>query len=201
VQKLVLTAKASTGGNEQQISVAVNDEVRLDADTTVRFAEFIPDFTVRDGEVYRRSNDLENPAAHLVVTAKGKDFDVWLPAIEEVADNSKAPYQFTPTDLRMGRFTGLQVSHEPGQWGVWAGVVLMGIGLAFVFYIVHMRFWAIPLVDAKTGKTVLWLGGSANRNKDAFEQRFNDLAEQIQAELKSIHTAGRGERIEIAAGH
>src|ERR1022692_3403792 len=25
----------------------------------------------------------------------------------------------------------LPISHEPGQWGVWSGVALMGIGLAF----------------------------------------------------------------------
>ena len=105
----------------------MNETVPLDADTTVRFAEFFPDYAVQDGQVYRKSNELENPAAHLVVTSKsaGKDFDVWFPEIEGVADNSKAPYQFRATDLKMGHFTGLQVSHEPGQWGVWSGVVLM----------------------------------------------------------------------------
>ena len=42
----------------------------LDSDTTVRLAEFIPDYVVRDGQVYTRSNELENPAAHLVVESK-----------------------------------------------------------------------------------------------------------------------------------
>ena len=51
----------------------------------------------------------------------------------------------------------------------------MGVGLAFVFYVVHMRFWAVPVRDPRTGKLSLWIGGSANRNRDAFEQRFNDL--------------------------
>ena len=133
----------------------MNDTVPLDADTTVRFAEFFPDFAVREGQVYKKSNDMDNPAAHLIVTSKkaGKDFDVWFPALEEVADNSKAPYLLQATDLKMGHFTGLQVSHEPGQWGVWSGVVLIGVGLAFVFYVVHTRFWAVPVRDAKTGKS------------------------------------------------
>ena len=74
--------------------------------------------------------------------------------MDEVADNSKAPYQFQATDLKMGHFTGLQVSHEPGQWGVWSGVVLMGVGLAFVFYVVHMRFWAVPVRDRKDGQVL-----------------------------------------------
>src|SRR5208337_3420395 len=148
--KLMLTATPSSGsGERKEFGLAVNDTVPLDADTTLRFAEFFPDYAVRDGQVYRKSNQFENPAVHLVVTSKSsgnktagtkaaaKDFDVWFPPMDEVADNSKAPYQLQVTNLKMQHFTGLQVSHEPGQWGVWSGVVLLGIGLAFVFYVVH----------------------------------------------------------------
>jgi len=204
VDKFVLVATPSNGsGEKQEVGLAVNDTVSLDADTTVRFAEFFPDYAVRDGQVYRKSNQLENPAAHLVVTSKraGKDFDVWLPAMDGVADNSLAPYQFQATDLKMGHFTGLQVSHEPGQWGVWSGVVLMGIGLAFVFYVVHMRFWVVPVRDPKTGKNSLWIGGTANRNRDAFEQRFNDLVELVEEELKPIPKTFTRTRVATVSGN
>jgi cytochrome c biogenesis protein len=189
VDKLSLVVTPSNGsGEKREIGMTVNDVVQLDADTTVRFAEFLPDFAVRDGQVYKKSNYLENPAAHLVVTSKsaGKDFDVWIPRMEDVGDNATAPYQFGATDLKMGHFTGLQVSHEPGQWGVWSGVVLMGVGLAFVFYVIHMRFWVVPVRDPETGKWSLWLGGTANRNRDAFEQRFTHLVELVEEELKTV---------------
>lgn len=188
VDKLTLVAAANNGsGQKKEIGLALNDTVPLDVDTTVRLAEFIPDYFVLDGQVYRKSNELENPAAHLVVTSKGigRDFDVWLPPIDGVADNSKAPYLFQATGLKMGHFTGLQVSHEPGQWAVWSGVVLMGVGLVFVFYVVHMRFWVVPVRDPKAGNYSLWIGGSANRNRDAFEQRFRDLVRSIEEELKA----------------
>ncbi len=187
VDKLALVAVPSNDPSQkQEIGLALNDTVALDADTAVRFAEFFPDYAVRNGQVYRKSNELENPAAHLVVTSKraGKDYDVWFPPLDEVADNSKAPYFFHATDLKMGHFTGLQVSHEPGQWGVWSGVLLMGVGLAFVFYVMHMRFWAVPVRDPRTGLCSLWIGGSANRNRDAFELRFNDLVASVEKELK-----------------
>ena len=29
---------------------------------------------------------------------------------------------------------------------MWAGVVLMAIGLTFVFYVVHTRIWIVPVV-------------------------------------------------------
>jgi cytochrome c biogenesis protein len=82
--------------------------------------------------------------------------------------------------------TALEVSHEPGQWGVWAGVVLMGFGLAFVFYLVHMQFWVVPVRDSRTGKLSLWIGGNANRNRDGFEERFNDIVVSIENELQRI---------------
>jgi cytochrome c biogenesis protein len=203
VDKFSLIATPSNGsGEKQEIGLTVNDSVPLDADTTVRFAEFFPDYAVRDGQVYKKSNYLENPAAHLVVTSKkaGKDFDVWFPPIEDVADNSKAPYQFQATDLKLGHYTGLQVSHEPGQWAVWSGVVLIGIGLACVFYVVHMRFWAVPVCDPKTGKCSLWIGGTANRNRDVFEQRFSDLVASVQKELKLVPRTSASEQIATFAG-
>jgi cytochrome c biogenesis protein len=203
VEKLVLEATPSNGsGGQRHVAFAVGEITSLDADTTVRFAEFIPDAVVRDGQVYRRSNQLGSPAAHLVVTSKatGKPFDVWLPPIEGVGDNAKAPYRFEATDLKIGHFTGLQVSHEPGQWAVWGGVVLMGVGLAFVFYVVHLRVWAVPFREERTGKFSLWIGGSANRNRDAFEHRFNDLVARIESEIKENLGAGSARRAETVAG-
>ena len=203
VERLALEASAAAGsGAPREIAFQPGETAALDADTSVQFAEFIPDVAVRDGQVYRRSNQLGEPAVHLIVTAKssGRNYDVWLPPIPEIANNDEAPYRFDPKDFRMGHFTGLQVSSEPGQWAVWGGVVLMGIGLAFVFYVVHMRFWALPFQDAKTGQWFLWMGGSANRNRDAFEQRFNDLVAVAEVELNSVHKTAPAEPVSAIAG-
>ena len=76
--------------------------------------------------------------------------------------------------MQMGYFTGLEVSHEPGQWLVWAGCLLMGAGLFVAFYMVHMRLWIVAVPDAR-GKLVLWIGGQANKNRDRFEQKFDEV--------------------------
>ena len=173
---------------KQEIGLGLNDVASLDSDTVVRFAEFIPDYTVRDGRVVSKSNELRNPAARLVVTSKkaGKDFEVWVTKMGEAADTSKVPWKFRVTEVKVGSFTGLEVSHEPGQWGVWSGVVLLGIGLAFVFYLVHRQIWIVPVRDARTGKLSLWIGGRANRNRVGFEERFNDLVSAIEEQLKPM---------------
>ncbi len=186
VDKLVLTATPTIGeGSSAEISLAVDEKAQLDPETSVRLAEFIPDYVVRDNQVYTRSAEVENPAVHLVVESKNsaKPVNVWLPPIPGFAENSLSPYRFDAQDLQMGYFTGLQVSHEPGQWAVWAGVIVMGIGLAFVFYVVHVRFWTLPVHDAR-GRLVLWVGGTANKNREVFEERFAKLVEEIESELK-----------------
>lgn len=185
LEKLVLNATPAKGSTPQEISLATNETVALDGDTNVQLVEFIPDYVVQDGHVYTRSNDIENPAVHLIVTsAKTKaSVNYWLPEIPGIDQNASSPYTFQPKDLKTGVFTGLEVSHEPGQWSVWGGVILMAIGLTFVFYVVHMRFWVVPVQDA-SGKLTLWIGGSANRNRDAFEMKFKKIVEEIQNELK-----------------
>jgi cytochrome c biogenesis protein len=187
LDQLILSVTPNTGATrtKQDISLALNQTLALDADTTVQLAEFIPDFVVQDGHVYARSNDVVNPAVHMVVTSKktNPSVNVWLPEIPGIAENASSPYTFEPKDLKTGVYTGLEVSHEPGQWAVWGGVILMAIGLTFVFYVVHMRFWVVPVTDAQ-GRLALWVGGTANRNRDAFELKFKKLVEQIQKELK-----------------
>jgi cytochrome c biogenesis protein len=201
LDKLVFTATPRDGQAPKDITIALDETLSLDADTTVRLAEFIPDYVVSDGQVYARSHELQNPAAHLLVESKksGQAINVWLPPIPGFEQNAASRYAFEGKDIQMAYFTGLEVSHEPGQWSVWAGVVLMGIGLALVFYLVHVRVWAVPVRDAR-GQLKLWIGGTANKNKEAFEQRFRDLVEQIESELKISVKAGAEVPAAVLAG-
>jgi len=187
LDKVMLTATPAKGtGAAQELSLGLDESAQLDAQTSVRLVRFIPDFVVRDNQIYTRSNQPDNPAMQLEVTTKTAKAPalVWIfPQFPDVAHDNKSPYNFKFRDLRMGYFTGLQVSHEPGQWLVWAGCIVMALGLATAFYLVHMRFWAMVVRDER-GRPALWIGGSANKNRAVFEQRFRRLVEELQTELK-----------------
>jgi len=173
-------------GLARDLTLAINQPVKLDADTTVTLAEYIPDFFVRDNQIFKRSDDPVNPAFRLQVrnTANGEDAKLWIfPAYNGTAQGEKTNYRFDYRDMQMGYFTGLEVSHEPGQWLVWAGCLLMGAGLFVAFYLVHMRIWAAVVPDAR-GSLVLWIGGQSNKNRDRFQQKFNELADNIRTELE-----------------
>ena len=179
------------GGSGREITVRMNEPFDLDANTSVTLAEYIPDFFVRDNQVFKRSDNPENPAFRLQVKNKatGEDAKLWLfPAYGETAEGQKTNYSFTYRDMQMGYFTGLEVSHEPGQWLVWAGCLLMGAGLFVAFYMVHMRLWIVAVPDAR-GRLVLWIGGQANKNRDRFDQKFNEVVDTIRTELEKTSAA------------
>jgi cytochrome c biogenesis protein len=187
MEKLLLTAtRSDRQGPPREIAIGVGETVELDPDTSVHLARFVPDFVVGDGQVYTRSKQPDNPAVQMFVRSKksGGSIEVWLPEIAGFAHNAESPYQFEGRDLEMEHFTGLQVSHEPGQWAVWGGCLLMGVGLAVAFYFVHMRFWVVPVRDVR-GQLSLWVGGAANKNREVFQEKFEMLIAQIQEELKA----------------
>ncbi len=193
LDKIILAASPANGkGDVKEVVLGMDETIPLDAATSVRLAEFIPDFVTADGQVYARSNQANNPAVHLIVESKqsGQAVNVWLPPIPGFAQNSSSPYRFEVHDLRMMHFTGLEVSHEPAQWAVWAGAVMLVLGLGVVFYLVHIRCWAVPAHDAR-GRLVLWVGAGANKNKEVFARRFQKLVREIESEISQITVTSR----------
>jgi len=185
--KLSVTPEKGAG---REITLLMNEPFDLDANTTVTLAEYIPDFFIRDNQVFKRSDNPSNPAFRLQVRNKatGEDAKLWIfPAYDETAQGQKTNYTFAFREVQMGYFTGLEVSHEPGQWLVWTGCLLMGAGLFVAFYMVHMRLWITAVPDAR-GKLVLWIGGQANKNRDRFEQKFDDVVTGIRTELEGAST-------------
>lgn len=170
-------------GEAQTITLAPQQTVQLGAENTIRVSRFVPDYYIQDGEVHQRSDELSNPAIELTLTSKGNSHSVWLfPREANGVQDANGGYSFALTDLKPKLYTGLEVSHEPGQWFVWGGVLLMALGLGVAFYLVHMRFWVTTLFDARQG-LLLWAGGACNKNRERFEQRFAEVTEAIAKEL------------------
>lgn len=188
--KVVATVE---GGAGREVILQMSEPFDLDSNTSVTLAEFVPDFFIRDNQVFKRSDSPDNPAFRLQIRNKatGEESTQWIfPSYGDTSQGQKSNYSFQFRAMRLGYFTGLEVSHEPGQWLVWAGCLLMGLGLFVAFYMVHMRLWIVAIPDAQ-GKLVLWIGGRSNKNKDRFEQKFNDLVEGIRTELNRASTTPR----------
>jgi cytochrome c biogenesis protein len=196
VDALRLTA-VNQAGVSQPIELVMGKAVDLDPTTSVTLSEYISDAFVRDGQVFKKSEGIENVAFGLDVVSRatGTDTKVWLlPAQGTIVGGESLSYKFAgPTsakDIDFPAVTGLEVSHEPGQWLVWAGCILMVAGLFVAFYMVHMRLW-ITAVPNAAGQLVLWVGGAANKNKDRFEQKFEEVVNEIRSELQTTPVTRR----------
>ncbi len=75
------------------------------------------------------------------------------------------------------RYTGLQVTKDPGVWVVYTGFILLCIGPLIAFFGSHRKLW-VRIQDRK-GETVILIAGSANRNRIGFEREFNRLVQEI----------------------
>ena len=179
----------------QTINLTVDHAATLDNGTSIRIARFIPDAYQMDGGIYQRSRDLNAAAAELEWTRAGRTQTAWLFRSEQAAMGQVAlvgPYTAAGEPLAdssrmmalldMLPFTGLEVSHEPGQWGVWSGCILMGVGLILAFWVLHQRYWLVPVTN-KDGRLVLWMGAAANKNREGFALRFEELAVAVEQEL------------------
>ena len=78
-------------------------------------------------------------------------------------------------------YTGLQVARDPGVNIVWVGCTLMVIGIMIAFFMSHQRLW-IRLSRGADGRVEVVLAGSTNKNRLAFEKKF----EKIQADMKAV---------------
>jgi cytochrome c biogenesis protein len=75
------------------------------------------------------------------------------------------------------RFTGLQVTKDPGVWVVYTGFILLCIGPLIAFFGSHKKMW-IRIQDRK-GQAVVMVAGHANRNRLGFEREFNLIVDEI----------------------
>jgi len=183
----------------KEVTLRGNAATAIDDDATVQITNFIPDYVIRDGQIYARSNDPVNPAIQLKIESKkAGTTGTWL--LPEDPQNSNAgptPWAFAYKSGELAPFTGLSVSHEPGQWGVWGGVLLMAVGLTMAFYCVHRRYWAVVVNDPKLG-TVLWIGMQADKNREHYADEFKEIAGHIRNELQIQSAVGTTEEKSLA---
>ena len=168
-----------------QVDVRPGVPQSIAPDTSLTLAKFVPDFYIQDNEIFTKSESPNNPALGFVVNKAGVEHKAWIfPANGNTVEVPALGMTLTLTGGQLANFTGLEVSYEPGQWAVWTGCLLMGLGLVIAFYVIHMRFWAIAVHDEKQG-LVLWVGGAFNKNKERFEDRYKALVSAIQREIQA----------------
>jgi cytochrome c biogenesis protein len=180
-----------SGAQPQEITIKRDGSAQLADGTTIKFADFYPDFALQGNRAATQSSEYNNPAAALTVTkatgetASGYAFRADATASAPMAGRSVAGYKFQLADFeRVGAAHILSVQKDPGANVVYLGFVLLSLTLCAVFFYSHQRVWA--RIEERGGGFEVLLGGNTNRSKLGFEDRFKRLVKTINDEKGGV---------------
>lgn len=171
------TVSDQDGRNPVPLTVSAQSSIKLPDGSSMHVTEatrdvspFAPGLSgpAAQVELHTRSGKTEN----FVVYANHPELN-----IQHARQHGTGPViHYKGTEDKM--YTGLQVAKDPGVEIVWLGCFLMVIGIYAAFFISHRRIW----VRVQNG--VVTVGGNASKNQAAFQQFFNNIAEQLKARLQ-----------------
>jgi len=184
------------------VTIARNGSADVPGIGTVRYVDFYPDFDIDDSGPTTLSRDYNNPAAQLEVTGPdGKRTmafafnpqlsDKYLSkANDKVAkDGGENPLLVNGNKVVLRDFEKVSLTHtltiqyDPGRTPVYIGFTLLILALCGVFFFSHQRVWAV--IEPNGIGSQIHFGGNTNRNRPAFEGRFNSLVQSVTGGSKN----------------
>jgi cytochrome c biogenesis protein len=157
--------------------------------------DFVADFGFNSAErkVYSKSIEHSNPAIRLGVTETvGKTRGVspngsaqtvqaspWIfYHYPDLFDIQGSRYRFELVGYEPKKFTGLQITKDPGVKIVWIGSTLIVVGITLSSFIYHRRLWAKLVPDGSEVR--VHIGGNTHKSQIDFQKEFRKLIEQIK---------------------
>ena len=160
------------------------------------FVEFFADFEITESGFATVSRDYNKPVAQLEITGPDGQQQTALAlgpqaatemlgkaderAQKEGIDNKLLVNgnKVLLKDFEKVSYTHtLTIQYDPGRVPVYIGFTLLVLALCGVFFFSHQRVWAVIEPDGKGSK--VYFGGNTNRNRPAFEARFNTLVQSV----------------------
>jgi len=160
------------------------------AQLELSYVTFFSDFAVDENlQSFNRSRSLNNPALYLRLQgADGTDKHTWAFARDEMRGLYQThlatadTYQLNLVGMAADQFTGLQIAHNPALPVIYAGFLLMGVGLFLNFY--WPPHWAWVTIDDHT----LQLGANAKESQ-AFELGLQALVAELASQNDNVPNA------------
>lgn len=124
------------------------------------------------------NNEFINPTVELeVYKGKQKAYTTQVLKTDTGFPYMPEEYLITYQGFWGARYTGLQVTKDPGVWVVYTGFILLCIGPLIAFFGSHKKLWI--MVQDRKGQVLVTVAGTVNRNRIGFEQEFNAIVDEI----------------------
>lgn len=182
-------------GQPIEVDIPRNGTVEVEGIGSVSYINFLPDYIKTKEGPTSASPDYNNPVAVLAVDQKQAVMAFNLQLAERVLtgkekaadgasgeDNTLSAngtsFVVLLKEFEKASLThSLEVRRDPGRDPFYIGSMLLLLALGSVFFFSHERIWAVVEPDGKGSK--VHFGGNTNRNKPAFEGRYNSFVESV----------------------
>jgi len=182
--------QSSYGGQPDQVAIeVVNRDGSLKGSVTAPFgqrvaipgvadqveaADYQEHFHLPDGSEGGRAIGLN------IYPANGGPTGLWLLVDHPEYDQRRGrDTYFRVKELKLKKYTGLQVNRDPGEILVWLGSILLIAGIMIAFFMSHKKLW-ISLRSDNKGRSELTIGGTANKNRDAFARETEQMIQNLK---------------------
>lgn len=156
--------------NSEQLNFKQNEIKTLADGTNIRLIDFRANFSLKKETANEHSTRYQNPAAVFEIqTPNSKK--------ETVYAQKNSPIRLIDFE-RVSEQHTLFVRYDPGAAVVYLGFALLSVSLVAVFFFSHQRVWSI-LEETAENTFKITIGGNANRNEIAFEQKFKRFITKI----------------------
>jgi cytochrome c biogenesis protein len=160
-----------------------------DLGLTLAVTDFVADFgfSTQEKRVYSKSVEHQNPAIRLTVTEQASAKAASLQSTPwifyhypDLFDIQGSRYRFELVGYQPKKFTGLQITKDPGVNIVWTGSTMIVVGITLSSFIYHRRLWA-KVVPGEQGRgAVVHIGGNTHKSQIDFQKEFRKLTERIK---------------------
>jgi cytochrome c biogenesis protein len=165
------------GSLKGSVTAPVNQKVLIPgAADAIAIADYQEHHHLPDGSEGGRALDV-----HIFPEkGKGEETEVWLLLDNPDYDRQRGgDYYLRVKDLKLKKYTGLQVNKDPGEILVWLGSLLLIAGIMIAFFLSHKKLW-VSLRKDKKGRSELTIGGTANKNRSAFAKETERMIRRLK---------------------
>jgi cytochrome c biogenesis protein len=202
-RQITITFEPTAGGSAlPPVTIPRNGSADVPGIGTVKYVGFFPDFDVDSSGPTTLSREYNNPAAQLEIVGPDGKSSMSFAFNPQLADqyiekaNAKIskeggvnPLLVNGYKIILRNFEKVSLTHtltiqyDPGRTPVYLGFMLLVAALCGVFFFSHQRVWAV--IEPDGGGSRVYFGGNTNRNRPAFEARFNTLVQSVTGGLKN----------------
>lgn len=196
-REIELRFRPTGGGPERAVKIPRDGKVFVEGIGQVEFMNFYCHFDLTANGPQNLSPEYENPAAELgIISEDGKPrraFAFFNPEFRKVffdavagkmgQEEANSAFLINGYEVLLDNFEKVSTAHtltiqyDPGRMPVYAGFFLLSVALCGVFFFAHQRVWAV--IEPQGKGTKVYFGGNTNRNRPAFEGRFNSLVNPV----------------------